>query len=54
MGTVPGTGVKVLSERVRRLVAPEEVASLAGWRVTDAAGMMTGASLAMDGGWTAR
>ena len=39
---------------IKRLVEPEEVASLAGWLVSDAAGMVTGASYAMDGGWTAR
>ncbi len=39
---------------IKRLVVPEEVASLAGWLVSDAAGMVTGASYAMDGGWTAR
>ena len=39
---------------IKRLVEPEEVASLAGWLVSDAAGMVTGASYTMDGGWTAR
>lgn len=39
---------------VKRLVEPEEVASLAGWLVSDRAGMVTGASYTMDGGWTAR
>lgn len=39
---------------IKRLVEPEEVASLAGWLVSDAAGMVTGSSYAMDGGWTAR
>ncbi|MGQ2915925.1 SDR family oxidoreductase, partial [Microbacterium aurantiacum] len=46
--------IMLTESAVKRLVAPEEVASLAGWLATDAAGMMTGASLAMDGGWTAR
>jgi 3-hydroxybutyrate dehydrogenase len=39
---------------IKRLVEPEEVASLAGWLVSDRAGMVTGASYTMDGGWTAR
>jgi 3-hydroxybutyrate dehydrogenase len=39
---------------VKRLVEPDEVASLAGWLVSDKAGMVTGASYSIDGGWTAR
>jgi 3-hydroxybutyrate dehydrogenase len=39
---------------VKRLVEADEVASLAGWLVSDKAGMATGASYTMDGGWTAR
>ncbi len=39
---------------VKRLVESDEVASLAGWLVSDKAGMVTGASYTMDGGWTAR
>jgi 3-hydroxybutyrate dehydrogenase len=39
---------------VKRLVEPEEVASLVGWLTTSAAGMVTGASYTMDGGWSAR
>ncbi|MDL9980136.1 3-hydroxybutyrate dehydrogenase [Microbacterium candidum] len=39
---------------IKRLIEPEEVASLAGWLVSDSAGMVTGASYTMDGGWTAR
>ena len=39
---------------IKRLIEPEEVASLAGWLVSDQAGMVTGASYTMDGGWTAR
>jgi 3-hydroxybutyrate dehydrogenase len=39
---------------IKRLVEPEEVASLAGWLVSDRARMVTGASYTMDGGWTAR
>lgn len=39
---------------IKRLIEPDEVASLAGWLASDAAGMVTGASYTMDGGWTAR
>lgn len=39
---------------VKRLVEADEVASLAGWLVSDKAGMVTGASYTMDGGWTAK
>ncbi|MGO3528776.1 3-hydroxybutyrate dehydrogenase [Glutamicibacter arilaitensis] len=39
---------------IKRLVEPEEVASLATWLSADAAGMVTGASYTMDGGWSAK
>jgi 3-hydroxybutyrate dehydrogenase len=39
---------------IKRLVEPDEVASLAGWLASDKAGMVTGASYTIDGGWTAR
>jgi 3-hydroxybutyrate dehydrogenase len=39
---------------VKRLVEAEEVASLVGWLASDHAGMVTGASYTMDGGWSAR
>jgi 3-hydroxybutyrate dehydrogenase len=39
---------------VKRLVEPDEVASLVGWLVGPDAGMVTGASYTMDGGWTAQ
>lgn len=39
---------------IKRLVEPEEVASLVGWLVSPAAGMVTGASYTIDGGWSAR
>lgn len=45
----------MLSESaIKRLVEPEEVASLAAWLASDAAAMVTGASYTMDGGWSAR
>ncbi|MDV8024829.1 3-hydroxybutyrate dehydrogenase [Rhodococcus sp. IEGM 1330] len=39
---------------IKRLVEPAEVASLVGWLTSDNAGMVTGASYTMDGGWSAR
>lgn len=39
---------------IKRLVEPEQVASLVGWLASPAAGMVTGASYTMDGGWSAR
>jgi 3-hydroxybutyrate dehydrogenase len=39
---------------IKRLVEPAEVASLALWLAGDTAGMVTGASYTMDGGWSAR
>ncbi|BDX30100.1 3-hydroxybutyrate dehydrogenase [Mycobacterium antarcticum] len=45
----------LLSESaIKRLVEPEEVASLVAWLCSPAAGMVTGASYTMDGGWSAR
>jgi 3-hydroxybutyrate dehydrogenase len=39
---------------IKRLVEPEEVAALVSWLASPAAGMVTGASYSMDGGWSAR
>jgi 3-hydroxybutyrate dehydrogenase len=39
---------------IKRLLEPEEVASLVGWLASPHAGMVTGASYSMDGGWSAR
>ncbi len=39
---------------IKRLLEPEEVASLVGWLASPDAGMVTGASYSMDGGWSAR
>ena len=38
---------------VKRLVEADEIASLALWLAGEQAGMVTGASYSMDGGWTA-
>lgn len=46
--------VMLTESAVKRLVEPEEVASLAAWLASPMAGMVTGASYTMDGGWTAR
>lgn len=46
--------VMLTESAVKRLVEPEEVASLVGWLCSDDAGMVTGASYTMDGGWTSR
>ncbi len=39
---------------IKRLIEPEEVAELAVFLCTPQASFINGASLAMDGGWTAR
>ncbi|MEU1547046.1 MULTISPECIES: 3-hydroxybutyrate dehydrogenase [Nocardia] len=39
---------------IKRLVEPEEVASLVGWLASPEASMVTGAAYTMDGGWSAR
>jgi 3-hydroxybutyrate dehydrogenase len=46
--------IMLTESAIKRLVEADEVASLAGWLVSDAAGMVTGASYTMDGGWSAR
>lgn len=46
--------VMLTESAVKRLVEPEEVASLVAWLASDHAGMVTGASYTMDGGWSAR
>ncbi len=39
---------------IKRLVEPHEVASLALWLASEDAGMVTGSSYTIDGGWTAK
>ena len=45
--------VLLTESAIKRLVEPEEVASLVAWLSSSAAGMVTGASYSMDGGWSA-
>lgn len=46
--------VMLTESAIKRLVEPEEVGSLVGWLASADAGMVTGASYTMDGGWSAR
>lgn len=46
--------IMLTESAIKRLVEPEEVADLALWLAGDTAGMVTGASYTMDGGWTSR
>ncbi|GAA4368431.1 3-hydroxybutyrate dehydrogenase [Agromyces bauzanensis] len=46
--------VMLTESSIKRLVEPAEVASLALWLAGPDAGMVTGASYTMDGGWSAR
>lgn len=41
------------SAAIKRLIEPSEVAELVAYLCTDTAGFITGASVAIDGGWTA-
>ena len=46
--------VMLTESAIKRLVEPSEVPSLVGWLASSDAGMVTGASYTMDGGWSAR
>lgn len=46
--------IMLTESAVKRLVEPGEVASLAAWLAGPDAGMATGGSYTMDGGWSAR
>lgn len=46
--------VMLAEAAVKRLVEPDEVASLVGWLTGPDAAMVTGASWTVDGGWSAR
>ncbi|BBX00247.1 3-hydroxybutyrate dehydrogenase [Mycolicibacterium moriokaense] len=48
------TDILLKESAIKRLVEPEEVAALVGWLASPKAGMVTGASYTMDGGWSAR
>ena len=47
-------GVMLERSAVKRLIEPSEVAELVAYLCSPAAASVSGASLAMDGGWTAR
>ncbi|MFM9920015.1 3-hydroxybutyrate dehydrogenase [Lacisediminihabitans sp. H27-G8] len=46
--------IMLTESAIKRLVEPEEVASLVAWLASREAAMVTGASYTMDGGWSAR
>jgi 3-hydroxybutyrate dehydrogenase len=46
--------VLLTESAIKRLLEPEEVADLVAWLASPSAGMVTGASYTMDGGWSAR
>jgi 3-hydroxybutyrate dehydrogenase len=46
--------VMLTGSPIKRLIEPDEVADLVGWLAGPSAGYVNGASLSMDGGWTAR
>jgi 3-hydroxybutyrate dehydrogenase len=46
--------IMLTESAIKRLVEPEEVASLITWLASREAAMVTGASYTMDGGWSAR
>ncbi|MBX3311519.1 MAG: 3-hydroxybutyrate dehydrogenase [Microbacteriaceae bacterium] len=45
--------IMLADSSIKRLLDPSEVASLALWLASDSAGLATGSSFVMDGGWTA-
>ena len=46
--------VMLTEPAIKRLIEPEEVADLVAWLAGPSAGYVNGASLSIDGGWTAR
>lgn len=46
--------IMLTESAIKRLVEPDEVADLALWLAGESAGMVTGASYTMDGGWSSR
>jgi 3-hydroxybutyrate dehydrogenase len=47
------TQVLLHRSAIKRLIEPEEIAALVTWLCAEQAGYLTGASLPVDGGWTA-
>jgi 3-hydroxybutyrate dehydrogenase len=47
------TEIMLAKAAIKRLVEPDEVAELVAYLCTPQAAMMTGASICLDGGWTA-
>ncbi|ALC06627.1 hypothetical protein CDES_11300 [Corynebacterium deserti GIMN1.010] len=45
--------IMLAESAIKRMGTPEEVASLVTWLASDHAGIVTGASYSIDGGWTA-
>jgi 3-hydroxybutyrate dehydrogenase len=48
------THIMLTEPAIKRLIEPEEVAELAAYLCSDAASFVNGASMTMDGGWSAR
>jgi 3-hydroxybutyrate dehydrogenase len=48
------TQIMLTEPAIKRLIEPEEVAELAAYLCSDAASFVNGASMTMDGGWSAR
>jgi 3-hydroxybutyrate dehydrogenase len=46
--------VMLTDSPIKRLIEPDEVADLVAWLAGETAGYVNGASLSIDGGWTAR
>lgn len=46
--------IMLTESAIKRLVEPEEIASLVGWLAGPMAAMVTGASYTVDGGWSAK
>ncbi|WP_255557143.1 3-hydroxybutyrate dehydrogenase [Paeniglutamicibacter sp. Y32M11] len=47
------TKIMLTESAIKRLIEPDEVASLVAWLASDEAAMVTGSSYTMDGGWSA-
>ena len=48
------TKIMLTRSAIKRMCEPDEVAALASFLISDDAGMVTGTSYTMDGGWTAQ